>query len=306
VAAKLTIYTLMAFGLAPTRGSTRKRSTKEIDMGKRMTGSCYWASVLFFLAFGLLSGCGGGQTGSARKTPAPSPAALNIAGNWQFGATPTGSGEALGIAGDLNQSGKVLSGAVHVSSLLENCFDHRTTVSLTGTLTDSSVSLTSASVGGQVMTITGSMTDNTLSGTYKITGGCGDGQQGSVTGNRIPSITSTLSGTFTTSSQQTFDVTAQVTQGSASPEGSFGISGTVTFGNTCLSSGTITSGTFPSGSFMIGTAVVLRIETSNGIVTFTGTGEPTGNEVNGDYTVSGGSCDQTGAGRLIALGQWDY
>ncbi len=223
-----------------------------------------------------------------------------------MGATPTGSGEALGIAGNLDQSGKTLSGAVHVSSLLENCFDHLTTVSVTGTLTDSSVSLTSVLVGGQVMTITGIMTDNTLSGSYNIIGGCGDGQQGSVTGNRIASITSTLSGTFTTSSNQTFDVTAQVTQGIASAEGSFGVTGTATFSNPCISSGTIMSGTFPSGSYIIGTSVVLEVQTGNGIVTFTGTENQATAEVSGDYNVSGGTCDQTGLGRLIVLGPWDY
>jgi hypothetical protein len=62
------------------------------------------------------------------------------------------------------------------------------------------------------MTITGNMTDNTLTGTYTINGGCADGEQGNVTGNKIASITSTLSGTFTTASKQTFDVSAQVTQ----------------------------------------------------------------------------------------------
>jgi hypothetical protein len=60
---------------------------------------------------------------------------VNIAGNWQFGMTPTGPGEALGIAGNINQSGSALSGAVHVDSFLKNCFDHLTTVGLTGTLT---------------------------------------------------------------------------------------------------------------------------------------------------------------------------
>ena len=262
-------------------------------------------SILWLSALGLLCGCGGGQTGSGRGTSTPPPA-LNTTGNWQLSMAPTGPGEALGIAGSLNQSGKVLSGAVHVNSLLGNCFDHLTTVGLTGTLTGSGVSLTSASVGGQVMTITGSMTDNTLTGTYTISGGCADGDQGNVTGNKIASITSTLSGTFTTSSNQTFDVAAQVTQGSASAEGSFGVTGTATFSNSCFSSGTIKSGTFPSGSYIIGTSVVLEMETGNGTVTFTGTANQATGEVNGDYTVSGSTCDQTGSGRLVATGQWDY
>jgi hypothetical protein len=66
------------------------------------------------------------------------------------------------------------------------------------------------------------------------------------------------------------------------------------------------SGTFPSGSYIISTSVVLEIETGNGTVTFTGTASQGTGEVNGDYAVSGGTCDQTGLGRLVASGQWDY
>jgi hypothetical protein len=53
---------------------------------------------------------------------------------------------------------------------------------LTGTLTGSNISLTSASIGGQVTTLTGSITDDAFTGTYTINGGCGNRDQGNVTG----------------------------------------------------------------------------------------------------------------------------
>src|SRR5207244_979215 len=129
--------------------------------------------------------------------------------------------------------------------------------------------------------LTGSFTDSALSGpnspgqftgTYTINGGCANGDQGKVTGIKIPYIPNALNGTFTTSGGGTFDVAGDIAQDSAnSDEGSFGITGTVTFGTSCFSSGKITSGTFPSGSFIMGTSVALEFEAGNGTITFLGT-----------------------------------
>lgn len=100
---------------------------------------------------------------------------------------------------------------------------------------------------------------------------------------------------------------ADVAQSSgASSEGSFGLTGTLTFHTSCFNLGTITSGTFPSGSFIIGTSVVLEIETGNGTVAFRGTADPAKGEISGDYTVTGGTCDQTGTGILNVSSPWDY
>lgn len=208
------------------------------------------------------------------------------------------------IAGSINQSGSAVSGAVHVGG--SNCFDQPTTISLTGTLTGNNISLTSTSVGGQVTTFTGSITDTALTGTYAVTGGCADGDQGTVTGIKILSITGALSGTFTTSDKETFNVAAQVTQGGAGSEGSFGLTGTVTFGSSCFSSGTITPGTFPSGSFILGTHVAIEIKTDNGTVAFLGTANQATGEISGDYTVVGGTCDHSGTAALDASSPWDY
>jgi hypothetical protein len=215
----------------------------------------------------------------------------------------------LGVAGSINQSGSALSGAVHVSSFFEICFDQLPTVGLTGALTGSSISLTSTSVYGQVIAITGSVINNTFTGTYTITGGCANGSQGNVTGFNVPSITGLLTGTFKTSGGETFNVDPDVTQlGSASSEGSFGVTGNAVFSNTsCFTSGTLTPGTFPSGSFIMGTSVALEIKTANGIVAFLGTLNPDRSEISGAYMVSGGTCDQTtGTGTLAVLGPWTY
>jgi hypothetical protein len=260
------------------------------------------ASTLWLSALVLLCGCGGG--GTSPLPPGPPPLFLKISGNWQFSTTSIAGMTPLTIAGNINLSGSEVSGEVHVDG--SNCFDQMTTMGLTGTLTDSEISLTSASVGGQVTTFTGSITDTVFNGTYTINGGCAGGDHGNVTGIKIPPITGQLSGTFTSSGNETFNVMAQVSQGSASSEGSFGITGTVTFSASCLSAGTITSGTFPSGSFIMGTSVALEIKTDNGTVAFHGTANQATGNISGDYAVSGSACDQTGTAVLVASSPWDY
>src|SRR5437762_4532552 len=106
------------------------------------------------------------------------------------------------------------------------------------------------------------------------------------TGIRIPAIANTLNGTFTASGGATFDVAGDEAQSSsASTEGSFGVSGTVSFRTSCFISGTIKPGTFPSGSFIIGTSAALEIKTDNGTVTFLGTLNRDRCEISVNYTV---------------------
>ena len=187
------------------------------------------------------------------------------------------------------------------------CFDRLTTVGLTGTLTGGNVSLASTSMAGQVITLTGSFSGGTLTGTYAINGGCADGDHGNVTGSEIPYIANSLDGTFTTSGGGTFSVTGSEAQSaSADPEGSFAISGKVTFNTSCFTSGTITPGEFPSGSYIMGTTVALAIQTGNGTVAFLGTLDQDKGEISGNYTVSGGTCDQTGTAVLVGSSPWDY
>jgi hypothetical protein len=277
-----------------------------------------WASMLWLSALVLFCGCGGGgyqrPTGGTGGVTSPSSSA-NVIGDWQFSVTSTVSGTPpLTIAGSISLSGSSISGAVHVSG--SNCFDPMSTVGLTGTLTGGTLSLTTTSVAGQVATFTGSTTNKALTdvyspgqftGTYVINGGCAGGDAGNVTGIKVPYIANILNGTFTDSAGEPFELTGNMAQdGNASPEGSFGISGTVTFSGSCLSSGTITPGTFPAGSFIMGTSVAFKIETGNGTVTFLGTEDMDTGQISGNYTVSGSTCDQSGTAVLVGTSPWDY
>lgn len=271
-----------------------------------------WVSILRLSALLLLCGCGGGY--NSPPSPGSNPGS-NIVSNWQFSTTSTVPGTLpLTIAGSVNQSGGSISGAVHVDG--SNCFDRPTTIALTGSLSGNTVSLTSASVAGQVITLTGSLTDHALTdafsggqftGTYAINGGCANGDQGNVTGIKVPYIANILKGTFTAFGGETFDLTGDIAQhGGAGPEGSFGITGTATFFGSCFTSGTFTPGAFPSGSFIMGTSVALRIETSNGTLDFVGTESMANGQITGDYTVSGGACVQSGKAILVGTSPWDY
>jgi hypothetical protein len=279
------------------------------------------ASILWLSTLVLLCGCGAGRysgptsglpsTPPAGPTSVPPGAGPNIAGNWQFSATSIAGMPPATIAGSISQSGVSVSGAVHFHG--SKCFDRLTTIGLTGTLTGSNISLTSTSVGGQVITFTGSIgdsptngTDSALTGTYTVNGGCANGDHGNVTGDKIV-MANILRGTFTTSGGETFDVAADEAYFSTpSSEGSFGLEGTVTFRTSCFSSGTITPGTFPSGSFIMGRSVALEIETGNGTVTFLGALNQDRTELSGNYRVVGGTCDQTGTGVLAVSSPWDY
>jgi hypothetical protein len=206
----------------------------------------------------------------------------------------------------MNQSGTTVSATMHVNG--SNCFDPLTTVRLTGTLTGGNISLTSTSVTGESIAFTGSIVNPvTFTGTYAIDGGCANGDRGSVTGSNIPSIASQMTGSFTTSGGDTFDMAGTVDQASdGSSDGTFALKGTLSFTTSCFSSGTITSGRFPSGSFIMGTSVALEIATGNGKITFLGTADEGNGSITGNYMLSGGTCDQTGTGMLVFSDPWGY
>jgi hypothetical protein len=260
----------------------------------------------------LLYGCGGertpGSTSGSNSGPSsgPPPQGENVMGNWQFSMTPAVPGTpAMTIAGSISQSGSSLSGAVHIDD--SNCFDFPTTVGLTGTVRSGNVSLTSTSFREQVLTLTGTITNNTFTGTSAIHGGCADGEQGSITGINVPIIGNTLNGSFTTSGGDAFDVSADIAQSSnASPDGGFAITGTATFQTSCFNSGTLTSGRFPSGSYILGESVALLIDVGNGTLAYLGTEDLATGQISGTYTVSGGTCDQTGSAVWVVSNPWDY
>ncbi|MGA7929866.1 MAG: hypothetical protein WCA20_28210 [Candidatus Sulfotelmatobacter sp.] len=118
----------------------------------------------------------------------------------------------------------------------------------------------------------------------------------------MDSIPGYWAGNLTTAEGETIHWDTQLAQGSATSEGSFGLTGAFAFDDACFNSGTIKSGTFPSASFIMGTSVNLEIKTDNGTIAFLGTMEPYG-LIEGNYTVSGGPCESTGTGYLSP---WEY
>ena len=81
----------------------------------------------------------------------------------------------LTISGSITQSQTSLTGEVHVEG--SSCFDQRTAIALTGTLSNGSMSLTSTAVDGQIFILSGSITKkigfpDSLTGTFAINGGC--------------------------------------------------------------------------------------------------------------------------------------
>jgi len=268
--------------------------------------------ILSLSATVLFCGCGGAPgpasaPGSAAQAPSSTPQTTPTFGNWQFDAASTVPGKPpLTFAGSIGQAGTAVTSALHVDG--SNCFDRLTTISFTSTVTGNTTSLTSATIDGQVVTFTGNFSGYAFNGTYKINGGCDAGDQGTLTGINVWNIGNNLSGTFTNSAQKTFNVVGKIAESDiASSEGSFGISGTTTFATPCFSAGTIQPGTYPSGSFILGTSVALEAETSNGLLTFLGTLNQDGSGgLKGNYTVSGGGCDDSGTAVLQVAGAWDY
>jgi hypothetical protein len=256
----------------------------------------------------LASSCDGG---AGTFDPPP---LLSVVGNWQFSTTSTVPGTSPTImAGSISQLDGSLTGALHVDG--SNCFDTLTAIAWSGALTgDNSISLTSTSLGGQVISITGRATHDAFAGTYGIQGGCADGDQGHLTGFRVArldgdwivQLLGPSGGLDDYSPRERWVGQAMVAQGNANSDGSFGISGTVTnaCGNCSSLSGTIRSRAFPSPSFILGTSVVLEIETPNGTVVFRGTVDESGSKIVGRHQFVGGIHDgKSGSACFGRLGQ---
>jgi len=198
-------------------------------------------SVLSLLAgvFALaLAGCGGTNN-------------LNLTqGNWSVTATSTATSRALAaptfiIGGNLTQNKSTVSGTMYVVDSL--CFPASQAIAITGTVKEKKVTLTTASFQDQVITVTATGTDpSTLTGTYTVTGtGCDGGDQGTVVATAMPSITGTWTGPINpTLGIAVPTLSLNLTQSAtASEDGTFPLTGTVTYTNSgCSVSGTVSSG----------------------------------------------------------------
>jgi len=179
-----------------------------------------------------LSGCGFGSSNH------------NLAltqGNWSISATSTNSANAFSVGGNLTQSGTSLSGKMYIVGADPGCnIDPAQAVTMTGTVNGSNVALSSASIGGQVITIAASGSGSAFSGTYSIAGGNCDGDQGNVTANAVPSISGTWTGTVEVSSAPATMSVVLTQSGTASADGTFALTGTVTYiGSVCDAAATV-------------------------------------------------------------------
>jgi hypothetical protein len=241
-------------------------------------------------------------------TPTPGPQIVQVAGNWQFSAVPARGAPPIAIAGSLTQNGSAVSGILHVDG--SGCLDKPATINVAGTVTADSASLAAT---GQALTFAGKFTGTGFAGTYTILGNCAIAEQGSVTGLNVPWIPNALMGTFTSSTQDTFNarggfdpVSGIAQSDTASSDGSYAVTGTINFDTPCFRSGTLKPGTFASGSFILGTSLGLQFDTGNGTLTFFGTIDPQELAAKGNYRITGGNCDDSGTAVLYLESPWDY
>src|ERR1051326_8095037 len=177
-----------------------------------------------FACFVLLSGCGGGGNGAGNGSPAIIPTIVGLNGNFDFTAASqvTSNTAFIGGAVQTSSSGQI-TGTVHILDQ-SKCFAVATDVPLTGSInSNGQLTVTTASVGSQVITVSATSDGNTVSaGTYSVTGGCAAGDHGIVTGFKVQAFNGAYTGTVDGAT-----VTALLNQSStATTDGFFTLSGT--------------------------------------------------------------------------------
>jgi hypothetical protein len=233
-----------------------------------------------------LAGCGGGSNGGNTTIQA---------GNWALSATSAtnNSGAPSSIGGNLTQSGQVVSGTVHIVG--STCFDSAEAIPVSGSINGSNLVLQVNSTSGQQVTLAATVTSTSINGTYTVAGGCANGDAGTVAGNPVPSISGTWSGPVAGSGGTNVTLSIALTQATtASADGSFALTGTVTYMNSsCSTSGTITSGSIAGTSISELDVQTVESDASQGSFTYSNVSlnsstAPT--SMSGDYSVDSGLC----------------
>jgi hypothetical protein len=226
-------------------------------------------------------------------------------GNWSMTATPSG-GSVFYIGGNLTQSGTNLAGTMHVASSL--CYSPSQIVAFTGTVKGNKITLTSASVGGEVITVTASGTAGSLTGTYSIAGGTGCNlQTGTIVANPVPLISGTWTGAIVDGNlDPNVTLLIALTQATtASADGTFALTGNLTYsGSTCSVSGTISAGqAFIAGTYIVMQGNTIEFDGSSGNFDYTPVflNSPTSpTSMQGTYQQSFGACTDTGNAATFA------
>jgi hypothetical protein len=211
-------------------------------------------------------------------------------GNWSVTAASTGGAGSFYIGGNLTQTGTSLAGTMYV---VASCINSSQAVAFTGTVKGKSVTLTSDSASGQVITITASGTAGALTGTYTVTNGCANGDKGNVTAAAVPSISATWSGPIAGSGGNATLAIAFTQASTASPDGTFALTGNVTFTNsTCSVNGVITAASI-AGPYLVVQANTNEQDGTTGSFTYNQVflNDPaTPTNMKGTYTVVDGLC----------------
>jgi hypothetical protein len=249
------------------------------------------ACVLVVCSF--MVGCGGSSSGGGGGGGSQN-ASIN-SGNWYVEATSlVSAGQKSYILGGLVQTGTTISGTMHIDN--SNCYDlFNDNVPFSGSVSGSTVTLTSASVTSQVIKVTGTITSaSALTGTYTITGGCANGDHGSITAMHVPPISGTWKATEVSGST-TITTTVNITQQStANPDGSFNLTGTVTFTNSpCATTGTINTVSFTAGDVVAVAVDTNEVGGGHGQLVFFGyLGIPASQTaISGAYQYASGVCN---------------
>jgi hypothetical protein len=196
-------------------------------------------------------GCGGSSTvGSGGE----SQNSTITSGNWYVETTSTAvPGTKAYIGGSLIQSGSTISGITHIENSV--CYDLTQNVPFSGGVNRSLATLTSGSVSGQIIKVKATINNaNTMTGTYSITGGCAGGDSGSTTATHVPSISGSWTATENGGGGAITVTGSIVQQATATSDGIFPLSGTLTFINSpCATDATIDS----MSSFIVGDLIAV-------------------------------------------------
>jgi len=244
-------------------------------------------------------GCGGSGNSSASSVGATE----TLSGNWQFTSSSTVFPGTVGnISASLSTSGTAVTGITHITS---TCYQYVTDVPLTGQIQgNGTFTVTSGSVGGQVLTITGTSLGSSISsGAYSIAGGCGAGDKGTVSGYSLAALTGTYSGTISNGSGSSVQVVAQITQSATANgvSGYYSATGSATFGgSSCYTQGTVAL----SSIGILGNEFGINFSTPGSnpsTVSMAGIFDAAAKTLTVQYySVYGGLCSGSGTGTLTA------
>jgi len=241
------------------------------------------------------TGCGSLKNAQSSVPPSLAPSD----GNWSFVTTSTFvSGQVSHIGGNLTVSENNVSSTMHTDLL---GFDSSLPFTFSGTLQNNQITFTSpANANSQVITLIATVAStSTITGTYTVSAGGGNAaDQGTVTAALVPSLSGPWNGQINGDyyGDQHAVLSMTLTQApTASSDGTFALTGNLTFANYgCFTSGTVSNSSV-AGSMVIinGTALepdgVTQGSFTYNNVLLNNPASPT--SMNGTYDVTdGGDC----------------